>query len=390
MPLTIYALDTQFAAATGSNVNNGPGTSTFDYPPNSTKDLVISSQPGDETPFIFSPGDTYTVSFGGNGGTTIQDAVVIRSDPVDVGGDQGWAVVFEGLNGNGELVQVVWSPEFDLETWYWGNFSGGNPPGFYTTDASAATYAVPCFASGTVIETAAGPRPVDQLALGDRVLTRDHGPQPVLWVARAEVPGQGRGAPVWFERDILGNVTPLELSQQHRILLSGPEVAARHGVPEVLAPAVSFVNGATIRLAPRPRITYVHLLLPRHEVLSAQGMPVESLLMGRQARLLMARVQTRLPDALMARTYRPARPLLTRRQGAELWSAIIHAKGQKRAMLCARSKPGGSIYVLPRHPSGSLPTWRAIDGLAPYLHLLRGADPAPRAPSSDQNGTSSA
>lgn len=377
MPLTIYALDNQFAAATGSNVNNGPGTSTFDYPPNSTKDLVISSQPGDETPFIFSPGDTYTLSFGGNGGATIQDAVVIRSDPVDIGGDQGWAVVFEGLDQNGDLVQVVWSPEFDLEKWYWDHYSGGNPPGFYTTDAAPATYAAPCFAPDTLIETASGPRPVGRLALGDRVLTRDHGPQPVLWVARAEVPGQGRGAPVWFERDILGNTAPLELSQQHRILLSGPEVAARHGVPEVLAPAISFVNGATIRLAPRPRMAYVHLLLPRHEVLSAQGMAVESLLMGRQAKFMMARLQTRLPEPLMLRSYTPARPLLTRRQGADLWAAITQANGQKRAMFLANKKPGRSVYVLPARPSGNLPTWQAIDGLEAYAHLLRGANPAP-------------
>lgn len=118
MPITINALDHQFAAATGSNVNNGPGTSTFDYPPQSTSNLVITSQAGDSTPFIFSPGDTYTISFSGNGGTTINNATVLRSDDIDMGGDQGYAVVFEGIDTNGDLTQVVWTPEFDLETWY--------------------------------------------------------------------------------------------------------------------------------------------------------------------------------------------------------------------------------------------------------------------------------
>lgn len=37
MTITIEAIDSQFAAATGSNVNSGPGTSQFDYPPTSTQ-----------------------------------------------------------------------------------------------------------------------------------------------------------------------------------------------------------------------------------------------------------------------------------------------------------------------------------------------------------------
>ena len=72
MPLFINAIDSQFAASTGSNVNSSPDRSKFDYPPTSTSNLTIESQPGDDTPFIFSPGDTYTVSFTGNGAATIQ------------------------------------------------------------------------------------------------------------------------------------------------------------------------------------------------------------------------------------------------------------------------------------------------------------------------------
>ncbi|WP_170109291.1 hypothetical protein [Celeribacter persicus] len=46
MIITIEALDSQFAAATGSNVNSGSGTSQFDHPPTSTNALIIESQPG--------------------------------------------------------------------------------------------------------------------------------------------------------------------------------------------------------------------------------------------------------------------------------------------------------------------------------------------------------
>nr|WP_321364163.1 hypothetical protein [uncultured Celeribacter sp.] len=53
MALRIEAIDSQFAAATGSNVNSGPGTSQFDYPPTSTHSLIIESQPATTAPISF-------------------------------------------------------------------------------------------------------------------------------------------------------------------------------------------------------------------------------------------------------------------------------------------------------------------------------------------------
>lgn len=53
MTVTFTALDNEFAAATGANVNSnagGPNTSTFDCPPIGAADLVISSHAGDTDP----------------------------------------------------------------------------------------------------------------------------------------------------------------------------------------------------------------------------------------------------------------------------------------------------------------------------------------------------
>ena len=47
MPVTINAVDNEFAASSGANVNNTAHTSTFDYPPNSTSNLTITSNMGD-------------------------------------------------------------------------------------------------------------------------------------------------------------------------------------------------------------------------------------------------------------------------------------------------------------------------------------------------------
>ena len=42
---------------------------------------------------------------------------------------------------------------------------------------------VPCFTPGTLIRTVRGDVPVERLRIGDMILTRDNGPQPLLWLA---------------------------------------------------------------------------------------------------------------------------------------------------------------------------------------------------------------
>ncbi|MEZ5714708.1 MAG: hypothetical protein R3D85_05800 [Paracoccaceae bacterium] len=111
MAFSFYALDNEFAVSTGSNVNSSPGHSDFDYPPTSSRDLIITTHDDDDDPRLFEVGDTYDVSYGGPGGAhTLTDAVVIRSDAAPGGGG---VIVFEGLDEDGNLTQVVWTPDFD-------------------------------------------------------------------------------------------------------------------------------------------------------------------------------------------------------------------------------------------------------------------------------------
>ena len=128
MVKTFNGLDNEFALSTGSNVNSSPGRSKFDYPPTSSTNLTVTSQEGDTDPNLFEVGETYTVSWSVASSGTILDATVIRSDDAPSGG--GGVIVFEGLDENGNLAQVVWTPSFDLETWYFDNFNGGCHPNF--------------------------------------------------------------------------------------------------------------------------------------------------------------------------------------------------------------------------------------------------------------------
>lgn len=50
MVVVINAINNEFAVSSGSNVNVTTAYSYFDYPPNSTKDLVITSNDGDPSP----------------------------------------------------------------------------------------------------------------------------------------------------------------------------------------------------------------------------------------------------------------------------------------------------------------------------------------------------
>jgi len=282
MPTTFYVIDDEFAASSGSNVNAEPDRSIFDNPPNSTKNLEITSNTGDGAPNLFEVGESYDLTWQGHGGGNMDDAVIIRSDYLGPG--EG-AVVFEGINSNtGELYQVVWTPNHDLEQWFYDNGGASNPPGFWTDEQDPDTYRVVCFAADTLITTPNGPRRVQDLRPGDKVITLDNGPQEICWIGVKPMLGAGSAAPVLFQPGILNNDRPLYLSQQHRVLLSGLQADIFFGQSEVWVPAKSLTNGTSITIARQSLVTYYHLLLPKHEVLLAENQPTESLYLGDVAR----------------------------------------------------------------------------------------------------------
>ncbi len=280
MPVTIYAEDNEFAAASGSNVDVTDEFSYFDHPPDSTANLTITSNAGDGEPFYFEVGETYDLTWTGHSGGNMEDAVIVRSDYLGPG--QG-AIVFEGINSNtGELFQMVWTPGFDLEEWYWANGGGpSSPNGFWTNDLNAAeTVGVVCFAAGTLIATPTGLSPVETLKPQQLVTTVGNGNCPVLWVGERKLLGVGASAPVVFEAGTIGNDRRLAVSQNHRIMLASPWSELYFGQREVFAPAKALINGTSIFIETRREVTYHHILLPDHEVLLAENVPCESLFLG--------------------------------------------------------------------------------------------------------------
>ncbi|MCE8008880.1 Hint domain-containing protein [Aestuariivita sp.] len=138
-----------------------------------------------------------------------------------------------------------------------------------------------CFTPGTQILTVAGLRPIETLAPGDLILTRDHGPQPLRWMGQRTVPATGGFAPVEIDPMLIDGATaPLRVSQQHRILWEGYRAQMLFGESEVLVAAKHLLSSPAVRLRVGETVTYIHLLFDRHEVIYANGIPTESFYPG--------------------------------------------------------------------------------------------------------------
>lgn len=134
----------------------------------------------------------------------------------------------------------------------------------------------PCLTPGVLVDTVEARVPVERIAPGDRVLTLDHGPQPVLWVGRTVLRANATHAPVRFEAGALGNTEAFAVSPQHRIHVAGWQAELNFGQPEVLVSAVHLVGLPGVARAPGGRVTYLHVLLERHEIIRTAGTWSES------------------------------------------------------------------------------------------------------------------
>jgi len=70
-----------------------------------------------------------------------------------------------------------------------------------------------------MIATPQGERAIETLAVGDKVMTRDHGMQPIRWIGQRAVKGHDRFAPILITPGVVtGLHQPLLVSPQHRML----------------------------------------------------------------------------------------------------------------------------------------------------------------------------
>lgn len=189
--------------------------------------------------------------------------------------------------------------------------------------------AVPCFAATSSVATSTGTRPVETLAPGDRIVTRDNGVQRLAFVGRVTYDWRALGLnpllrPIRIARGALGNGLPeqdLVVSPGHRMLVSQQDPATG-ALNEAFVPAWQLRDRPGISVDAPTSVTYFQLLFDRHEVVLAEGAWSESFLpdpavlsvLGTSDR---ARLVAACPDALTD-SYRLARPLILADQIAAL------------------------------------------------------------------------
>ncbi len=142
---------------------------------------------------------------------------------------------------------------------------------------------VVCFADGTLIETDQGLAPVEALAPGDLVLTRDGGLQPLVWLGNTTVVARGDLAPIVITRGTLGNDRDLVVSPQHAILLNDWRAELFFGQEEVLVRAKDLLGHDGVYRRTGGIVTYRHVLLDSHHLVRSEGLWTESLYPGEMA-----------------------------------------------------------------------------------------------------------
>ena len=123
-------------------------------------------------------------------------------------------------------------------------------------------------------------RPIEALLPGDRVLTRDHGPQELRWIGHVTLRAVGAYAPVVIPAGVMGNEADLIVSQHHRMFLYQRQRADGVSKSEILLQAKHLVDDDRIYLREGGFVDYFSLVFDAHEIIYAEGIPAESLLVS--------------------------------------------------------------------------------------------------------------
>ncbi|MBE1284829.1 MAG: hypothetical protein GJ676_16075 [Rhodobacteraceae bacterium] len=136
------------------------------------------------------------------------------------------------------------------------------------------------FTRGTHITLATGEQvPIETLKVGDRILTRDDGVQPIRWIGQTTVRATGAMAPVLIRQGALNNTNDLLVSPDHRLFVYQRSDTIGAGQSEILVKARLLVNGSSVILQEGGFVDYFQLLFDRHHIIYAEGIAAESLLL---------------------------------------------------------------------------------------------------------------
>ena len=269
------------------------GTEDFDYQfnaPNGTADTFIvsvddtpSNSTGDGTSYkveaIYGSVDGTAIGgLVGNGGEVQNNGTFIFDNAIFTSPSGG--LTYDGASGStagidvGGLLFNIGSVDYNLYN-YNGQFiliDSTNPSD--QTDLNLIHTNAPCFCAGTLILTNHGEVAVEDLVIGDSVITIGGTSAAIRWIGRRAIATRFmdplKAMPIRIKAGALSESTPardLRLSPDHAVLTGG-----------ILAQAGALVNGSSIvrEIAAPETFTYYHIELADHSLILAEGAAVET------------------------------------------------------------------------------------------------------------------
>jgi uncharacterized repeat protein (TIGR03803 family) len=177
-----------------------------------------------------------------------------------------------GTDGTGtDGADPIAGVTFDAAGNLWGTtFEGGSSDAGTVFEITS----IACYCADTLILTATGERPVQDLSIGDPVVTAAGALRPIKWIGTRSYAGVFLRSnpdmqPIRFLAGCLGNGLPqrdLLVSRKHAMFLDG-----------MLIPAECLANGVTILQEEiNTMVEYFHVELETHDVILAEGAPSET------------------------------------------------------------------------------------------------------------------
>ena len=209
--------------------------------------------------FGFNPTGTITFTLIGPDGTTVVDTEMVL------------------VYGNGLYSTPTGFTPSAAGTYQWNAAYSGDTNNTAASDNNDLTEQVtvtPCYCPGTLILTDRGEVAVEDLAIGDRLVTLSGEARPIRWIGHRAydgrfIAGNRKVIPIRIAPGALAEGVPsrdLWLSPEHSVHIDGVLVRAGH-----------LINGVTIAQADRvERLEYFHIELDSHDVIFADGAPAET------------------------------------------------------------------------------------------------------------------
>jgi autotransporter passenger strand-loop-strand repeat protein len=305
-------------------------------------------------------GGLLVIEYGGSGTETA----------LDIGG--GLDIAYISYDSVSTTLSVTSTGELTLHTpvvEYTTQLAGNYADEYFRLSADAqnegtliTAEGTPCYCRGTLILTDRGEAAVEDLRIGDRLVTRSGIARPLRWIGRRSYSGRFAAGnrdvlPVLIRRDALADGVPrrdLMVSPLHAMYLDG-----------VLIPAASLVNGRSIvQIESVDKVEYFHLELDTHDVILAEGAASETFVDDGSRGMFHNAAEYRLlyPDAVNA----PVRFCAPRVEDGEALEVArrrlaARAEGKRRRRKPSAGKLQGYLDTVTH---GVIEGW-ARDGAAP-------------------------